>query len=240
MKKWNKENIEEFIRLNASGLTNKEIAKAMGRTAKAIIIQGQKLGLIPNKKQCHVIVTCECCGKNFDSLINENRKYCGQSCAAKINDKKYPKRKRVKIKNNKKIFKPTESKEDSKCIFCGKILTNQRRTFCSNTCFRSFKKNEKYSKIESGDTTLNHRQYRKYLIEKYGEKCMKCGWQERNPITGNVPIQLEHIDGNSENNSLSNLELLCPNCHSLTPTYMALNMGNGRYKRRQRYAAGKS
>ena len=48
---------------------------------------------------------------------------------------------------------------------------------------------------------------------------MDCGWCEKNKKTGNIPIQLEHIDGHSENNSLDNLKLLCPNCHSLTPTY---------------------
>ena len=55
-----------------------------------------------------------------------------------------------------------------------------------------------------------------------------------------IPIELEHIDGNSENNNLSNLKLLCPNCHSLTSTYRFLNVGNGRYKRKQRYHDGKS
>ena len=69
---------------------------------------------------------------------------------------------------------------------------------------------------------------------------MECGWNKINPITNKVPIELEHIDGNSENNSLDNLKLLCPNCHSLTPTYKALNIGNGRYKRMKRYKDGKS
>jgi hypothetical protein len=45
---------------------------------------------------------------------------------------------------------------------------------------------------------------------------------------------LEHKDGNSENHNLNNLELLCPNHHSLTPTYGALNKGNGRTKRREK------
>jgi 5-methylcytosine-specific restriction endonuclease McrA len=81
---------------------------------------------------------------------------------------------------------------------------------------------------------------KKYLIEKYGEKCMECGWDEKHPITGNVPIELEHIDGNSKNNELKNLKLLCPNCHSLTPTYKALNKGNGRHNRMKRYYEGKS
>lgn len=93
-------------------------------------------------------------------------------------------------------------------------------------------KNEYFIKIEAGDTSLYEKQYKDYLIYKHGEKCMECGWDKVHPITKKVPIQLEHIDGNSENNSLNNLKLLCPNCHSLTPTYGALNKGNGRETRR--------
>ncbi len=51
---------------------------------------------------------------------------------------------------------------------------------------------------------------------------------------------MNHIDGNSENNKEKNLELLCPNCHSLTPNFKGLNKGNGRHSRMLRYAAGKS
>ena len=69
---------------------------------------------------------------------------------------------------------------------------------------------------------------------------MECGWGEENPKTNKVPIELEHIDGNSNNNELSNLKLLCPNCHSLTPTYKGANRGNGRYERKERYKKGKS
>ena len=79
-----------------------------------------------------------------------------------------------------------------------------------------------------------------YLIKLHGAKCMECGWDKINPYTNKVPIELKHIDGNSENNELSNLKLLCPNCHSLTPTYKALNKGNGRHKRMERYKEGKS
>lgn len=44
-------------------------------------------------------------------------------------------------------------------------------------------------------------------------KCEKCGiteWQGKE-----VPIELDHIDGNKYNNELLNLQILCPNCHSL-------------------------
>ncbi len=47
-------------------------------------------------------------------------------------------------------------------------------------------------------------------------------------MTGRIPVEIEHIDGDWTNNLPSNLTLLCPNCHSLTPTYRALNRGRGR------------
>jgi hypothetical protein len=39
-----------------------------------------------------------------------------------------------------------------------------------------------------------------------------------------IPLELDHIDGDRENNCIENLRLLCPNCHALTPTYRAKNM----------------
>ena len=48
-------------------------------------------------------------------------------------------------------------------------------------------------------------------------KCAKCGLTEwmNEPIV----LQLHHIDGNPNHNSLENLQLLCPNCHSQTDNY---------------------
>jgi hypothetical protein len=84
--------------------------------------------------------------------------------------------------------------------------------------------------LESGNRghvqLSNH--VRRYLIEKRGEKCQKCGWGERNVTTGKVPLTIGHIDGDWTNSSEGNLEILCPNCHSLTATYGALNKGKGR------------
>lgn len=58
----------------------------------------------------------------------------------------------------------------------------------------------------------------KLLKEKIKEnKCECCGiseWRGK-PIT----IQLHHIDGDNTNNELSNLMMLCPNCHSQTDNY---------------------
>lgn len=60
------------------------------------------------------------------------------------------------------------------------------------------------------------------IQEGYFEhKCYNCNnylWLG-NPI----PIELEHKDGNHQNNKLENLTLLCPNCHALTETYRGKN-----------------
>lgn len=69
---------------------------------------------------------------------------------------------------------------------------------------------------------------KRWLIEKHQGKCAVCGWNEINPTTGRSPLAIEHIDGNFTNNIPENLILLCPNCHSLTPTYKSLNKGKGR------------
>ena len=124
-------------------------------------------------------------------------------------------------------------KKEKYCLNCGSLIPN-RNVYCNNKCQGEYSTKITFTKIENGDTSFYGDTYKKYLIYKFGNKCMKCSWDEINPTTGLVPIQLEHKDGNSENNNLNNLELLCPNHHSLTPTYGALNKGNGRTKRQEK------
>jgi hypothetical protein len=67
---------------------------------------------------------------------------------------------------------------------------------------------------------LRRRLLREGVLDAF---CASCGlrkWFDR-PI----PLELDHIDGDSENNELLNLRLLCPNCHALTPTYRGRNIG---------------
>jgi hypothetical protein len=73
----------------------------------------------------------------------------------------------------------------------------------------------------------------RYLREKFDNKCSKCGWNEINSYTGKIPLETEHIDGDFRNNKEENLDLLCPNCHSLTPTYKGANRGKGRKERKK-------
>ena len=62
---------------------------------------------------------------------------------------------------------------------------------------------------------------REELIKVRGHKCEKCGLTEWNNQP--IPLEAHHIDGDKCNNTLENLELLCPNCHTLTSNYGTKN-----------------
>ena len=69
----------------------------------------------------------------------------------------------------------------------------------------------------------NSNSLRKRLINEgiFSHKCNRCGITEWNNVL--CPLELEHKDGDHLNNELSNLELLCPNCHAQTSTYRGKN-----------------
>src|SRR5947209_4945837 len=79
-------------------------------------------------------------------------------------------------------------------------------------------------RIQKGNVKQNPT-LKRFLIKTYGHKCMGacnltdwCG----NPI----PLDLDHIDGNSDNCLPNNIRLLCPNCHTTTETYCGRNKKN--------------
>jgi len=128
---------------------------------------------------------------------------------------------------------------------CDNFVGKHPAVYCSNRCQRAVKHEEYIRGWLSGEidgTTTSFDKpsghIRKYLIATYGEKCYMCGWSERNPHTGRIPIHIDHIDGNAQNNRPENLRFLCPNHHALTETYGNANVGNGRVGRRARYVKG--
>ena len=124
------------------------------------------------------------------------------------------------------------------CLNCRKEHISKNKyscnaMFCGNKCQQELSMKDK---VKNG--TASVKTLKRFLIHEHGNKCWTCGITEwnNNPIV----MDLEHIDGNSENNNLENLSIICPNCHSQTPTYKGKNVGNGRHSRKIRYAAGKS
>ncbi len=54
-------------------------------------------------------------------------------------------------------------------------------------------------------------------------ECEECGWAKRSE-DGRIPLELDHINGDSHDNRLENLRILCPNCRSLEPTHRGMNI----------------
>ena len=114
------------------------------------------------------------------------------------------------------------------CLNCGKAIKLNRK-FCDTKCqqeyiFKEYIKSWKDGKINglSGEYNLSKR-IRRFLFEKNNYRCEKCGWGEKNIYTNTIPLEIHHIDGDYTNNKEENLQVLCPNCHSLTETHKSHN-----------------
>ena len=178
---------------------------------------------------------CLHCGKPIPYKGHKEKKFCGKSCSASYNNAK-----RVK-----------EEQTVRYCKYCGKVIIRKNgdswkdyrnRKYCCYECYRKdyfysfiekWKKGEADGSAPSGGISDT---IRKYILDKYHNQCALCGWKKINPYTNMIPLEIHHIDGNSDNNNEDNLILLCPCCHSLTKNYRGGNVSNSkRSKYRKKY-----
>lgn len=129
------------------------------------------------------------------------------------------------------VSRRTKNPDTFTCLYCGKVQTwkhGNENKFCNLKCYNDYKwETVQIPLILEGKASALV--VKKYLIFKYGNRCMVCeqsGEWNGKPLT----IQLDHIDGNSDINTLENTRLLCPNCHSQTKTFCSKGAGN-RYKK---------
>lgn len=66
------------------------------------------------------------------------------------------------------------------------------------------------NKIKTNSHTLRLRLIKEGYFKKECVRCLNTKW-----LNQDIPLQLHHIDTNHFNNNLSNLEILCPNCHAM-------------------------
>lgn len=129
--------------------------------------------------------------------------YCSRSCA---NSRKFSKETRLKKSiSNKNHWKslPEEKRDE---LIDG---LNSVRHINQGMCFERL--------IESEWNPLSYGSKRRRVILEQKGRCNRCGidkWLEER-----ITLEIDHKDGDNGNNNRGNLEGLCPNCHSLTPTW---------------------
>ena len=92
--------------------------------------------------------------------------------------------------------------------------------------FEQRKKSEYY--LNDVNFITSHKLKLKLLEEGIKEhKCENC--QQSEWLGVKIPLELHHIDGNKFNNNIQNIQIICPNCHSLTPN------NSGKAKKKVKY-----
>jgi len=141
-------------------------------------------------------------------------KYCCRSCAnSRVFSEAALEKKRNKSLNFWSQFDELGRKEHSKekMLKYDRELADKRR---SETLLQQ-SRSRPYEE-------MSHGALRKRMLVERNFTCEGCGiGNEYNgkPLT----LELDHYDGNNQNNKYENLRILCPNCHSQTPTYRGKN-----------------
>ena len=148
---------------------------------------------------------CKKCGNEFEptkGLIS----YCSLTCRNSRSWTESDKLKKSKsAKNSEKVKEANSNRPDDVWIKIG----NTR------------KQNHKKQILESNYEDLSFESLRFRILYEQENKCNKCGLDEW--LGEYLVLELEHKDGNHFNNDRDNLEMLCPNCHSLTETWRGRN-----------------
>lgn len=120
----------------------------------------------------------------------------------------------------------------SACVKLGMQYRTFRRYAEKFGCYKTNQSGKGMKKVSNKGFTLSdildgkYPQYTAYKLKRklidsgtMKDCCSRCGWGEKVVGQKYSPCELHHKDGNPHNHSLDNIELLCPNCHSLTNTY---------------------
>src|SRR5215203_1603502 len=152
---------------------------------------------------------CRNCNGEFFIANGGTGNFCSRSCSVTLNNKLFPKREKI-FKADLCVCMLNGDKEFQLCPVHPKISAKSASAWLNG--------------FWRGGT--NHglsRTVRSYLLDKAEYKCSKCGFNTPHPDDNSSVLEINHVNGNGLDHSKDNLEVLCPNCHSLTSSYRGRN-----------------
>lgn len=167
-------------------------------THMQLLIPVEKLSKYKSRNS--IPIACKQCGKTFHRSKNDIQKvlkknanltleFCSKLCANK---------------NKKKTIHTI-------CAQCGKSVitlpcrikkTKNKLSFCDKTCAAIY--NNQHRILEQPSETC----YRNFALKNLPNQCAICGYNKYLSV-----LQVHHKDKNRKNNTLQNLEILCPTHH---------------------------
>jgi hypothetical protein len=100
-------------------------------------------------------------------------------------------------------------RKENPCIVCGKlILAGANKKTCSRACANKHRTGIQYKINQPRDKVKSQRMLKVRLLDQRGKSCERCTYDKYKILV------VHHKDRNRNNNDLTNLELICPNCHA--------------------------
>lgn len=153
-----------------------------------------------SKRKEGKIINCKACEKEFyvPKYRIETAKFCSLNCQNHLQYEKY-------------IFK---CKGCEKEVVASPSRRNYKKQFCSMECLESVRKSvterrkDQRLAVIKKRGTHSSRKLRKYIFNFKERKCELCGYNEFD-----FCLDLHHINGNPNENTLENVKVLCVMCH---------------------------
>ena len=179
-------------------------------------------------------IRCLSCSKLVEGKYRRHKKFCCSSCSAVYNNNKKKKKQKMCLYCNNAFetkcnhakyctthcstLAKTKEKVEIVCSNCNTLFKKQKRKikksithFCSNICKQNYFKINSHErgvyKKHNGRSVIST--YRKNAFNNYKNECYYCGYDKFIDV-----LQVHHLDENRKNNSLENLRIVCPTCHS--------------------------
>lgn len=159
---------------------------------------------------------CEECGKEFFKDWRKDKRakktpcrFCSRSCS---NTQHHSNETKEKISDSIKKYCKTNTISNE---------TKKKKKESLKKSWEERKKKVNENILNENFNDLKYDRIKKRILLEQNNKCNICGIQDWNGKS--LTLELEHKDGNHQNNLRENVECLCPNCHSQTSTFRGRN-----------------